>query len=394
MMAFAINPLLTAVEAPPISEAMSWIDSSTSNRPLINLCQAVPSYPPSPLLQDYLSSAVKHPETSLYTDIAGLPELRAELAASMSRDYLGDIGAADVLIATGCNQAYCLATLAQVRQGDNVILPSPYYFNHQMWLSMLGVESRHIVCTEALGLVPDVSKAAEAIDERTRAIVLVTPNNPTGAIFPPQEIAAFYELSREKNIALILDETYKDFRSDPAPPHDLFQRAGWRDTFVQLYSFSKVYALTGYRVGSIIAGPKFIGEVEKIMDCVAISAPRVSQYAALFGLQSLAAWKDGNSAMMAERLSALRRAFAERKLGYELASSGAYFAYVRHPFEGVPAKAVAQRLAREHQLLCLPGGMFGPGQDQYLRLAFANVEAEVMPEVVERLHESVKNASF
>jgi aspartate/methionine/tyrosine aminotransferase len=246
----------------------------------------------------------------------------------------------------------------------------------------------------ASDLIPRVSDAAAAIDERTRAIVLVSPNNPTGAIFPPQAIGAFYELAREKNIALILDETYKDFRSDPAPPHDLFQRPDWRDSFVQLYSFSKVYALTGYRVGSIIAGPTFIREVEKIMDCVAISAPRVSQNAALFGLKSLAAWKEEKSAMMVERLNALRSAFTEAKKSYELVSSGAYFAYVRHPFEGVPAKTVAQRLAKEHQLLCLPGSMFGPGQDRYLRLAFANVEAEVMPEVVDRLHESVKNAPF
>jgi aspartate/methionine/tyrosine aminotransferase len=394
MMAFPINPLLTAVEAPPISEAMSWINPSAGNRALINLCQAVPSYPPSPLLQEHLASAARQAETSLYTEIAGLPELRSELAASMSRDYRADIGIADVLIAAGCNQAYCLATLAQASRGDNVILPSPYYFNHQMWLAMLGVDARNIIATGTSEPIPRVSDAAAAIDERTRAIVLVSPNNPTGAIFSPDTITAFYDLAREKNIALILDETYKDFRSDPSPPHKLFQQAGWRDTFVQLYSFSKVYALTGYRVGSVIAGPRFIAEVEKIMDCVAISAPRISQHAALFGLQSLASWKEEKSAMMAQRLNALRRAFAERILQYELASSGAYFAYVRHPFDGVPAKTVAQRLAREHQLLCLPGNMFGPGQDQYLRLAFANVEAKVMPEVVDRLNESVKNASF
>ena len=393
-MAFNINPLVSAVEAPPISEAMSWIDGSASNRALINLCQAVPSYPPSPLLQDYLASAVRQAETSLYTDIAGLLELRAALAHSMSRDYQAEIETADVLIAAGCNQAYCLATLAQAGKGDNVILPSPYYFNHQMWLSMLGIEPRNILTMGESGPIPSVADAAAAIDERTRAIVLVTPNNPTGGIFPPEALAAFYALARSKNIALIVDETYKDFRSDPAPPHDLFKRPGWRDTFVQLYSFSKAYALTGYRVGSIIAGPSFIAEVEKIMDCVAISAPRVSQYAALLGLQSLAQWKEEKSTMMAERLSALRRAFAANNLQYELASSGAYFAYVRHPFKGVPAKTVAQRLAREHQLLCLPGSMFGPGQDQYLRLAFANVEAEMMAEVVDRLRESVKNASF
>ena len=90
---------------------------------------------------------------------------------------------------------------------------------------------------------------------------------------------------------------------------------------------------------------------------------------------------------MSARLKSLRQAFHRSRLKYEMVSSGAYFAYVRHPFEDTPAKTVAQRLAREHQLLCLPGSMFGPGQERYLRLAFANVEAHVMPDVVDRLAE-------
>ena len=386
-MPLPVNPLLHAVEAPPIAEAMSWVDTRPGNRGLINLCQAVPSYPPSTSLQDHLAAAVTEPGTSLYTDIAGLPELRRELAVSMGKDYRGDIEPADVLIAAGCNQAYCLAMLAHARAGDNVILPSPFYFNHEMWLSMLGVEARSISSLHGSSAVPSVADAASLIDQRTRAIVLVTPNNPTGAIFPSTVISEFFELARSRNIALVLDETYKDFRSDPAPPHDLFQRADWRDTFVQLYSFSKAYALTGYRVGSIIAGPQFIAEIEKVMDCVSISAPHVSQLAALFGLRSLASWKSEKGRMMSARLQSLRKAFHRSRLNYELVSSGAYFAYVRHPFEDTPAKTVAQRLAREHQLLCLPGSMFGPGQERYLRLAFANVEAHVMPDVVDRLAE-------
>jgi aspartate/methionine/tyrosine aminotransferase len=378
---------LHAVEAPPISEAMSWINDRPGNREMINLCQAVPSYPPSPLLQDRLADAVKEPDTSLYTEIAGLPNLRRELAAGMAKDYCGIIEPADVLISAGCNQAYCLAMLAHARAGDNVILPAPFYFNHEMWLAMLGVEVRSISSLNGSGAVPNVADAADLIDERTRAIVLVTPNNPTGAIFPPAVISEFFELARAKNIALVLDETYKDFRSDPAPPHDLFQRPDWRDSFVQLYSFSKVYALTGYRVGSMIAGPNFISEVEKAMDCVSISAPRISQYAALFGLNSLASWKRDKSQMMAERLKALRTAFERPSLKYELVSSGAYFAYVRHPFENKTAKSVAKKLAKEHGLLCLPGSMFGPGQERYLRLAFANVEARMMRDVIDRLEE-------
>jgi aspartate/methionine/tyrosine aminotransferase len=187
---------------------------------------------------------------------------------------------------------------------------------------------------------------------------------------------------------LVIDETYKDFRDGPEPPHRLFRKAGWRDVFVQLYSFSKVYALTGYRVGSIIAGPRLTGEIEKIMDCVAICAPRIGQQAALFGLEALGEWKEEKRRLMASRLTALRSAMSLPGLKYGLVSAGAYFAYLRHPFEGTPGKEVARRLAGEHNLLCLPGSMFGPGQEQYLRLAFANVDSDLMPDMASRLLES------
>src|SRR5918999_205151 len=110
-MSFPISPLVQTVEAPPIAEAMSWLEEKPGNRPLINLSQAVPSYPPAPALQGHLAERVRQPETSLYTDIAGLPELRRELADAMAREYGGHISVPDVLISTGCNQAFCLALL-------------------------------------------------------------------------------------------------------------------------------------------------------------------------------------------------------------------------------------------------------------------------------------------
>ena len=387
-MNFAVNASVNAVEAPPIAEAMSWIRPSAKNRALINLCQAVPSYPPAESLQDELAARVRLPETSLYTDIRGIEPLRLALAQHMSADYQGHIETADVLITAGCNQAFCAALSALAGPGDNVILPAPWYFNHQMWLSMQNIAIKSFHFIGPTGLNANVDEARALIDERTRALVLVSPNNPTGAEFPPETIAAFYDLAVEKGIILVLDETYKDFRSTPTPPHPLFARADWREHFVQLYSFSKTFALTGYRAGSIIAGPKLLREAEKLMDCMAICAPRIGQDAALFGLTALDSWKQEKAAMMAARLHALREAFKTPGLNYELASSGAYFAWLRHPFKGTPAKQVAQRLAAEHDLLCLPGSMFGPDQEDYLRLAFANVEADLMPEVALRLLES------
>ncbi len=388
IMQYAVNPAVSEVEAPPIAEAMGWVRPGPKNRGLINLCQAVPSYPPAAELQEEIARLAADPITSLYTDIAGLPALRAALAKHMVADYGGSIGAHEVAIPAGCNQAFCAAIMAIAGRGDNVILPVPYYFNHQMWLAMLGIEARFIPAIAGNAAVPNITDAEKAIDARTRAIVLCTPNNPTGSIYPRELIGHFHDLARACAIALVIDETYKDFRSDPAPPHDLFMRPGWQDNFIQLYSFSKIFAMTGYRVGSIVAGARLIAEIEKILDCMAICAPHISQGAALFGLQNLEVWKTEKKTMMAARNAALRAAFRHKRLHYRLISAGAYFAYVQHPFTGETAKQVAQRLAGEHDLLCLPGSMFGPGQENYLRLAFANVEAETMSTVAERLIES------
>jgi aspartate/methionine/tyrosine aminotransferase len=161
---------------------------------------------------------------------------------------------------------------------------------------------------------------------------------------------------------------------------------------IQLYSFSKAYSLTGYRVGALAAGPDLLGAVAKAMDCVAICAPNIGQEAALFGLRRLSSWREEKRRMMLDRLSALRAAFRGNALGYRLISAGAFFAWVRHPFAGEAAPAVARRLADRHNLLCLPGTFFGPGQDGALRLAFANLPAEAMAEVARRLIASQEDA--
>jgi len=386
-MTYRVNSLVKAVAAPAIAEAHGWVAGRAfpAEKPLLDLCQAVPSYPPAEALQAHVAEVARRPESSTYTPILGLSHLREKLARRMSANYGAEIPAERVGITAGCNQAFCLAATALAGPGDEVLLPLPYYFNYQMWLEMEGVRAVHVPCREERAALPMVEDAARLLSERTRAIVLVTPNNPTGAIYPPALIEAFYELARAKGLALVLDETYRDFRPETTPPHGLFRKPGWEETLVQLYSFSKVYSLTGYRVGAMIAGERMLGEVAKIMDCVAICAPRIGQEAAAFGLDHLEAWQREKCALMQERLEALRRVFADNRLAYRLVSSGAYFAYVRHPFEGTPAATVAQRLAREENLLCLPGTMFGAGEEPYLRLAFANLDKALMPEVGRRL---------
>jgi aspartate/methionine/tyrosine aminotransferase len=306
----------------------------------------------------------------------------------MAVSHGGSIDQDNVLISAGCNQAYCLAVLALARAGDQVILPVPYYFNHMMWLQMQGIEAVPLPFRADRAGVPDPAEAEAAITERTRAIVLVTPNNPTGAVYPPDTIAAFRDLAAERRIALIIDETYKDFLDDGSP-HRLFEDDNWGETVVQLYSFSKAFSLPGYRVGSVIAGEKTIAAVTKVMDTISICAPRIAQDAALFGLENLSDWVGDKRAMINGRRDAVREIFRSNDLGYELISSGAYFAYARHPFTGALAVDVARRLADDHNVLCLPGTFFGAGQEQCLRLAYANATVEEMPILAERLKASL-----
>lgn len=389
-MSLTINPDIIRAIDPPIAEAQSWIAGRTfpSDKPLLDLAQAVPSYPPADALSQHLGTRTALFETARYTPIAGIAELRSALAEHMAASHGGSIGPENILISAGCNQAYCLAILALARAGDQVILPIPYYFNHMMWLQMQGIKGVPLPFRPDRGGVPDPEQAATLITERTRAIVLVTPNNPTGAVYPPETIAAFRDLAAERKIALIVDETYKDFL-DEGPPHDLFKDERWGDTVIQLYSFSKAFSLPGYRVGSVIAGKSTIAAVTKVMDTISICAPRIAQDAALFGLNNLKDWVAEKRVMINNRRDAVREIFRSNDLGYELISSGAYFAYARHPFPNSHASTVARRLADEHNILCLPGSFFGPDQEQCLRLAYANATVEEMPVLADRLRASL-----
>jgi aspartate/methionine/tyrosine aminotransferase len=214
---------------------------------------------------------------------------------------------------------------------------------------------------------------------------LVTPNNPTGAVYPPATIGAFRDLCAERDIALVLDETYRDFLAPAAPPpHGLFARPDWPETLIQLYSFSKSYCIPGHRVGAMVAGSPFIAEVAKILDCLQICAPRTPQLVLPWAIPALAAWRESNRAEIIARAEAFRAAMAGPN-GWRLCSIGAYFAYLEHPFAGRSGAEVCAWLARERGVLALPGAYFGPGQEKFLRVAFANVDAAAIAKLPARL---------
>lgn len=266
-----------------------------------------------------------------------------------------------------------------------VILPTPWYFNHKMWLDMTGVRCVPLLLDDSL--IPDPEQAAALIGTRTRAIVLVSPNNPGGAEYPPEVIRAFHDLARDRGIALIVDETYRDFDSRPGPPHDLFTDPDWGRSFIHLYSFSKAYRLTGHRVGAIVASKARLAEVEKFLDSVTICPNGLGQRAALWGMRNLGQWLAGERAEILDRRAAVRDGFNGLE-GWRLLGCGAYFAYAEHP-HAIASDALAQRLVREAGILMLPGTMFQPDGSangaRQMRIAFANIDRTGIAQMFARL---------
>ena len=386
MTAHPLNPLLLDTGTPPIPEAKAWLKAySGRHGPPVDLSQAAPGESPPPELLERAAAAAGSAEAACYGSIFGDASLREALAGDMRAFYGGDVSQEDVAVTTGCNQAFVIAMMALARAGDAVLLPAPWYFNHEMTLRMLGVEARLLPTRAEAGFVPDVEAARALIDNRLRAIVLVTPNNPTGAVYPAATIAAFADLCRENGLALVLDETYRDFLPDgAAAPHDLFTAPDWRETLIHLYSFSKSYAVPGWRLGALVAGSARQAEIGKALDCVQICPPRAGQQAIAWGVGALREWRAANRAAINARAAAFKTSMSGLN-GWRVDQIGAYFAYVRHPFESAPADEVARLLAESWGVLALPGSFFGPGQERHLRVAFANADAAGIVEAASRL---------
>ncbi|OGR30387.1 MAG: aminotransferase class I and II [Desulfuromonadales bacterium GWC2_61_20] len=387
-MKFSVSPHIEQVHFPPISEVKTWIAGRTfpQERPLIDLCQAIPDYPPAPQLIDHLRSLLDDPTVAKYSPDEGLPESRTAIAAWLARRYGAGPSAAEVCLTVGASQAFWLALTVLCQAGDEVVVPLPAYFDHPMALATLGVKCAGIPFDPTRGGQPDLERIAAAITSRTRAILLVTPSNPTGAILPAATIRALFELARQRGIALILDETYNAFVPGGAP-HDLFLDPHWRDHFIHIASFGKTFALTGYRAGALVASERFLHHALKVQDSMVVCAPHLTQHAIRYGCEELDTWVASNTTLMQRRHDAFRAAFDIAANRFELVASGAFFAWVKHPFPGSTGREVARRLALEANLICLPGEVFGSGLEGYLRLAFGNITEAQIPAAVARFIE-------
>lgn len=382
----AFNPRVEQISPPPVPSVQAWARAYDGSKgPLIDLSQAVPGYPPHPKMLELLGEAASSRSFTGYGPIEGERALRDAYAAHISAVYGAAFAADNVHITSGCNQAFICAVMAVAGAGDTVLMTNPYYFNHQTTLAMLGIGTKLVDCHPENGFLPGVEDIAAQISPDVKALALVSPNNPTGAIYPPELLGEIADLCHSRGIWLILDETYRDFLpSAGAAPHGLFARSDWQECIVSLYSFSKSFCIPGHRLGAITAGPAFVAQVAKIMDNLQICAPRAAQAAVAAALPLLADWREENRREILKRADVLSQVM-QGLSGWRVDALGAYFAFIRHPFEGIGSAQVAETLATQVGVSCIPGSYFGPGQEQYLRFAFANADIKGLTLLGERL---------
>ncbi|CAK5282496.1 unnamed protein product [Mycena citricolor] len=388
--AFKLSRGLSSTASPPIPLAYQWgMQYDGTHGPKLDMSQGVPGDPPQPRLQSALATASSSVSSFGYGTAGGNAALRNAMAAQMRGIYgAGEQGlTADHLsMVAGCNMAFVAVIMALADAGDQVILPTPWYFNHQMTLSMLNITPVPLKTRPERGFAPSVEDCEKLITGKTRAIVLVTPNNPTGAIYPPALISSFYALAQKHDLALVLDETYRDFLLPTTPPHNLFAQPDWGRNLIHIYSFSKSYCIPGHRLGLVAASPAFhMTGLHTILDSLQICAPVPPQLA----LGPILADLRPGVLAMAESLARRRQVFVDNlPEGWTVGSIGGYFAFVRHPFEGMGSVEVCRRLATEIGVVLLPGAFFqdlDAEEDRWIRFSVANCGEEGIIAVCERL---------
>ena len=378
------------VDPPPVLEVKNWLSNPDlqPSKPLIDVSQAAPTEPPPEKMLEFMANKILCDNAvNTYGPVLGLDELRESLASKWSRQYQGKVSKENVAVTSGCNQAFCASISSFTSENDEVIIPTPWYFNHHMWLQMAGVKS--IPLDTDANMYPIIEKAEALITDRTRAIVLVSPNNPSGAIYSNQLLQKFFDLCKSNQIRLIIDETYKDFHPNASQPHTLLENNNWDQVLTILYSFSKTYRMTGHRIGALLTSKENLIEIEKALDTFTVCPPQLGQYAANWGLNNLEAWAAERRTEILQRAKHFSEKFQPLSAaGWSLRGCGAYFAFVEHPFED-ESNILAPLILRDQGILLMPGTMFYPKHNplgsRSFRIAFANIDKNKISTLLERL---------
>ncbi len=381
-----LGAFVTRTAPPAIAALGPRVAAARRAGPLADLGQAVPGWgPPSEALARF-PEALQRPELHRYTADEGRRSLRVAHAAWLAaRGGPAVDPERELMITAGANQAFLMAAMTILSPGDRVGIAAPWYFNHAMAVDLVGAERVALPSDAARGYGLDVDRILERAEaDRLAAVVLVQPSNPTGAIAPAEELARLAAGLAARGVWLISDETYRDF----AP-------AGFRspacveprpDRVITIGSFSKVFALTGWRVGWLAGAASLLEAMLKVQDTMLICAPHASQVLVELCLEHGAGWLDAQRAEIELRRRSLVAWGAGLPEGWRLTASGPFFGVLEGP---EPGQAIFERLLDRARALTLPGEAFGPGMEHSVRLALGGLGGAALDEALDAIRRAL-----
>jgi aspartate/methionine/tyrosine aminotransferase len=354
----------------------------------ISLGQGVVSYGPPPQAIAQISQFLSQPDYHKYQSVEGIPALQQAIAEKLQQDNGITLQADQCIVVTaGSNMAFMNAVLAITSPGDEIILQTPYYFNHEMAVTMASCRAILVPTDEQHQLQLD--KIAQAITPKTRAIVTISPNNPTGAVYAPEALQAVNQLCRLHHLYHISDEAYEYFtygvsHFSPGAIDDSSSHT------ILLYSLSKSYGFASWRIGYMVIPKVLFESVRKIQDTILICPPVVSQFAAVGALH---AGVDYCRERLPEIVQVREIVLTELDRISHLCTippaAGAFYFFLKIPTD-LTAMALVERLIRSHGVAVIPGSTFGM-TGGYLRVAYGSLSVDTAREGIGRL---VRGLSF
>jgi len=323
--------------------------------------------------------AIKKGLTGGYSPSEGLDALRKEIAIKLRRDNCIDATASQILVTVGAIEGLAAAVMAVIDPGDEVIMPSPTYSTHIRQVRIASGVPKLVPLIENEGFALDVEAMKQAISPRTKAIMFCSPNNPTGTVFSENKLRQLAAIALENNLMIITDEAYEYFVFDDRKHFTIASMPEMRRNVISCFTFTKTYAMTGWRVGYLHADDECVSQIKKAHIPFAICAPVVSQYAALAALTGpqdcVHEFKEHYLSardLMCERLDELQDILVYQKPG------GSYLMFPRILVdEGKDSTSFCKRLLREAKVSTTPGIAFGPTGESHMRLSFCVPEATI-----------------
>jgi len=331
-------------------------------------------------------SAIEKGLTGGYSQSEGLPELREEIVKKLKRDNNIDANIAQIILTVGAIEGLAAAVMATIDPGDEVILPTPTYSTHITQVKLASGKPILVPLIEENDFALDIEAIKKVITSRTKAIMFCTPNNPTGTVFSEEDLRKLSEIVLEKDITIIVDEAYEYFTFDDKKHFSIASLPELRKNVITCYTFTKTYAMTGWRIGYLYADEEIITQVKKAHIPFSICAPVVSQYAALAALRGsqecieefrLHYLKTRN--LMCERLDRLDSVFQYSKPG------GSYLMFPKILGDlGKDSVEFSKELLTKAKVSTTPGIAFGPTGEGHIRLSFC-VSEEMINKAFDRM---------